>query len=90
MIIIDLNLGEFTMRCICCDTMLSPYESTRRHALTNEFMDMCKRCMRDMPNVPMKDRRDLVNSDDLDTSGDDEDLSSVTNCYTLDVDNDEM
>jgi hypothetical protein len=46
--------------------------------------------MRDMPNVPMKDRRDLVNSDDLDTSGDDEDLSSVTNCYTLDVDNDEM
>ena len=79
------------MRCICCDTMLSPYESTRRHALTNEFMDMCKRCMRDMPNIPVKDRRDLVNSDDMDTIDNDdaEDISSVTSCYTLNLDNDE-
>ena len=72
--------------------MLSPYESTRRHAMTNEFMDMCKRCMRDMPNIPVKDRRDLVNSDDIDTSdtGDDEDISAVTSCYTLELDSDEM
>ena len=70
--------------------MLSPYESTRRHALTNEFMDMCKRCMQDMPNIPLKDRRDLVNSDDMDSSGDDEDVSDVTNCYTLELDSDEM
>ena len=80
------------MKCLCCDVILSPYESTRRHAMTNEFMDMCKRCMRDMPNIPVKDRRDLVNSDDIDTNdtGDDEDISAVTSCYTLELDSDEM
>lgn len=77
------------MRCICCDKMLSPYESTKRHALTNEFMDMCNRCMKDMPNVPVKDRRDLINSDDLDNEVDDDDVSDVTNCYTLGLDNEE-
>jgi hypothetical protein len=45
--------------------------------------------MKDMPNVPVKDRRDLINSDDLDTEGDDDDISDVTNCYTLGLDKDD-
>ena len=48
------------MKCVCCDRNLNDYESTRRHALTNEFLDLCNRCMKDMPNIPTKDRTDLV------------------------------
>jgi hypothetical protein len=56
--------------------------------MTHEFLDMCNRCMKDVPNIPTKDRTDLVKEtdyDDEDTVDDD----SVTNCYTLDVDKDE-
>jgi len=77
------------MRCICCDKMLSPYESTKRHALTNEFMDMCNRCMKDMPNVPVKYRRDLINSAALDNGGEDDDVSDVTDCSALGLDKEE-
>jgi hypothetical protein len=76
------------MRCIACDKKLTDYESTRRHGMTHEFLDMCNRCLKDVPNIPTKDRADLVKEtdyDDEDTVDDD----SVTNCYTLDVDKDE-
>ena len=49
---------------------------------------MCNRCMKDVPNIPTKDRADLVKETDYDDE-DTEDNDSVTNCYTLDVDNDE-
>ena len=70
------------MRCVCCNNTLSDYESTRRHGMTHEFLDMCNRCMKDVPNIPTKDRADLVKETDYvdeDTVDDD----SVTNCYTL-------
>ena len=83
------------MKCVCCDRNLNDYEATRRHALTNDFLDLCNRCMKDMPNIPTKDRPDLVKEadfdddvDDLDTLGNDLDLDTVTNGYTLGLDKD--
>ena len=83
------------MKCVCCDRNLNDYESTRRHALTNEFLDLCNRCMKDMPNIPTKDRPDLVKEadfdddvDDLDTLGNDLDIDTVTNGYNLGLDKD--
>lgn len=83
------------MRCIACNKTLNDYESTRRHALTNEFLDLCNRCMKDMPNIPTKDRPDLVKEadfdddvDDLDTLGNDLDVTSVTIGYNSELDKD--
>ncbi len=83
------------MRCIACNKTLNDYESTRRHALTNEFLDLCNRCMKDMPNIPTKDRPDLVKEadfdddlDDLDTLGNDLDLDTVTFGYNSGLDKD--
>lgn len=80
------------MRCIACNKTLNDYESTRRHAITNEFLDTCNRCMKDIPNIPTKDRQDLLKEadydDDMDTDDIDKDVSSVTSCYTLGLDKD--
>jgi len=75
-------------RCVCCDRKLNDYESTRRHAITNEFLDTCNRCMKDIPNIPTKDRQDLLKEADYDDDMDIEDTASVTSCYTLDLDKD--
>lgn len=87
------------MKCVCCDRNLNDYEATRRHALTNEFLDMCNRCMKDMPNIPTRDRPDLVKEadfdDDLydtldnpDTLGNDLDIDAVTIGYNSGLDKD--
>ena len=80
------------MRCIACNKTLNDYESTRRHAITNEFLDTCNRCMKDIPNIPTKDRQDLLKEadydDDMDTDDIDKDVSSVTSCYTVGLDKD--
>jgi len=46
------------MRCVCCNRNLSDYESTLRHAETNEFLDTCMKCLKDLP-IPTKGRSDL-------------------------------
>lgn len=46
------------MRCLCCNRNLSDIESTRRHAITNEFLDICNRCISDT-GIPYIDREDL-------------------------------
>jgi len=76
------------MRCIACNKQLNDYESTRRHAITNEFLDTCNRCMKDIPNIPTKDRQDLLKEADYDDDVDIEDIDSVTSCYTLGLDKD--
>lgn len=80
------------MRCIACNKQLNDYESTRRHAITNEFLDTCNRCMKDIPNTPTRDRQDLLkeadHDDDMDTLGNDLDLETVTNGYNLGLDKD--
>lgn len=32
------------MRCRCCDKNLSDFESTRKHVVTGEYIDMCNKC----------------------------------------------
>jgi len=42
------------MRCYCCNRNLSDFESVLRHPVTNEFLDMCKKCLKDIPIVPVE------------------------------------
>lgn len=48
------------MRCSCCNRNLSDYESTLRHAITNEFMDTCMKCLDEL-GIPTRGRPDLSN-----------------------------
>lgn len=58
------------MRCTCCDRNLSDYESTLRHAETKAFLDTCSRCL-DGSGIPLKGRKDLLKTQDVDDAGDD-------------------
>jgi len=46
------------MRCDCCNRLLSDYEATLRHAVTNDFMNTCNRCL-DGLEIPTRGRPDL-------------------------------
>jgi len=50
---------------------LSDFESTLRHAVTQEFMDTCSTCLEDL-NIPVRGRPDLMNTPILED--DDEDI----------------
>jgi len=78
------------MRCICCDKKLKDHESVRRHAITNEFLDMCDTCLKDVPNIPTKLPKGVVQVTDPFEEGEtnDVDIDDVTHCYNLDLDND--
>ena len=53
------------MRCVACNCNLNDYETTRKHAITNEYLDMCNRCILDL-DIPTKDRKDLLSESDID------------------------
>lgn len=53
------------MRCTCCNKNLNDYETTRKHAITGEYLDMCNRCIADL-DIPTQDRKDLISESDLD------------------------
>jgi hypothetical protein len=36
------------MRCCCCNTNLNDFESTLRSVATGDFLDMCRKCLRDL------------------------------------------
>jgi hypothetical protein len=78
------------MRCICCDKNLREHESVRRHGITNEFLDLCDGCLREIPGLPTKLPTGVVIESDPfeDTESNDVDIDDVTNCYTLDLDKD--
>lgn len=61
------------MRCLCCNRNLSDLESTRRHADTGDFLDICNRCLRDI-DIPYTERSDLT-----DVLEDDEDVEDLDN-----------
>ena len=46
------------MRCICCNVILTPFESTVRSAADNSFMDTCDKCL-SFSNVQTLTREDL-------------------------------
>lgn len=64
------------MRCVCCNKNLSDFEATRKHALTGDFLDMCQRCFRDVSedvDLPVIERKDLVDSVDIEEGLDKQD-----------------
>lgn len=77
------------MRCIVCDKNLKDHEAVRRHAMTNEFLDICDGCLREIPGLPTKSPAGMIQDSDPfeDTEGSDGvGIETVTNCYTLDDD----
>lgn len=41
------------MRCQCCNRNLSNYESVLKHPETNEYLDICAKCLQDIPINPV-------------------------------------
>jgi hypothetical protein len=55
------------MHCQACNRLLSDFESTRKHAITFEFLDLCKVCFEDVKTIiPTIDRRELMTEQDFD------------------------
>ena len=46
------------MRCCCCDANLSDYESTLKSATTGDYLDMCKKCLKDLDIPTLKNNHD--------------------------------
>jgi hypothetical protein len=80
------------MKCVCCDRKLKDHEVVRRHAITNDFLDICDTCLKEIPNIPTKLPKGVVIEadpfEDAEASDNDVDIDSVTHCYTLDLDKD--
>lgn len=53
------------MRCVCCNKILSEFESTRKSITTNEYLDMCNRCYGTISkDVLTYERYDLFDDED--------------------------
>ena len=53
------------MRCICCNTALNDYESTVRHGITRQFLEMCSVCLKSVDAyIPIQVRNDLLSEND--------------------------
>lgn len=54
-------------RCTCCNAVLTPFEATRKHALTKQYMDICSFCFKEafQGTVPTIDRLDLLHISDI-------------------------
>jgi hypothetical protein len=53
------------MRCICCNTALNDYESTIRHGITRQFLEMCSICLKSVDAyIPVQVRNDLLSEND--------------------------
>ena len=69
------------MRCACCDKNLNDYESTLRHAITDAYLDTCRKCLKGL-GIPVKmnshepdaaspdEIEDLMLDEELDEDGD--------------------
>jgi hypothetical protein len=61
------------MHCVNCDRLLSDFEATRKHAITFQFLDLCKVCFEDVKTIiPTIDNRALMTEQDLDNADDDD------------------
>jgi len=65
-------LKDKEMKCICCNKSLSDFEATRRHGLTNDFLDMCNGCLRSVQEVAYI----TTSNNHTEDSGIDEELDS--------------
>jgi hypothetical protein len=76
------------MHCVACNKLLTDFESTRRNAITKDFVDLCKVCFEDVKGLfPVIERKDLVTESDLDLEGADDsvELSSEMDTRDLEV-----
>ena len=61
------------MHCVNCDRLLSDFEATRKHAITFQFLDLCKVCFEDVKTIiPTIDNRSLMTEQDFDNDEDDD------------------
>jgi len=64
------------MHCVNCDRLLSDFEATRKHAITFQFLDLCKVCFEDVKTIiPTIDNRSLMTEQDFDVDDDDSDTT---------------
>lgn len=68
------------MRCSVCNKNLTDYESTLRHAITGDFLDTCKGCLKEL-DIPTKGRLDLMEED---TEISEEGVDKSENCGRID------
>lgn len=53
------------MRCQCCNALLNDYESTMRHAITKQFIEVCMVCIKTIDAyIPLQVRNDLLSESD--------------------------
>ena len=55
------------MRCSCCNKNLTDFESVLRHPVTMEFLDICSKCLKDIPINPVEPASEIddVDYDDI-------------------------
>lgn len=64
------------MRCLSCDCILTDYESTRKSAHTNQYLDLCNRCFSFIEDdLDTIDRPDLEHEEGETDDDDDLDFS---------------
>ena len=74
------------MHCVNCDRLLSDFEATRKHAITFQFLDLCKVCFEDVKTIiPTIDNRSLMTEQDFDTDDDETDLDTGASLEDNDV-----
>jgi hypothetical protein len=60
------------MRCVCCNSLLSDFEATRRCASTGDFLDMCNECFHTVQeDIDVYERYDLRHESDIEMEEDD-------------------
>lgn len=48
------------VRCVCCNRNLSDYESVLKHPVTLEYLDICNKCLEDIPITPVEPETTLA------------------------------
>ena len=51
------------MRCYCCQKVLNDFEATMKHAITEEYLDTCRKCLSGL-GIPTIEREDLNEYED--------------------------
>jgi epoxyqueuosine reductase QueG len=65
------------MRCQCCNRNLSDYESVLKHPETHEYLDICTKCLKDIPINP------LVPDNQVDNVGFEEDFEEIETDFEI-------
>ena len=54
------------MRCLACNKALNDFESTRKSALTGEYVDLCNQCFHNVEqDIESLEREDLRNEENV-------------------------